>query len=442
GFRRGFTTRPRGLPEFYSAVKGAPQCLAAPRTCDVTRGVSADDKMRLVSFHLSHPDPDFLYKLTRFVYPAPPGTPWTDITSPLPGTGPYMISGYAYRASPWGKDHSYSFTDLVPNPHFIPWSFAAQPRGYPARIHWMHVPTFLAAVRAVIAGRADVLLLSDEPNDQGTGEGVRTQYPGQLVTVPQPGTFFDNMNTRAKPFTDPNVRRAVNYAVDRDALIRVVHRDAVPTCQMLPPNFPSYQWHCPYTREPHDGRYHGRDLATARRLVAQSGTRGIVVTVTGSVSDHAENRYIASVLGELGYRARLHEIPVGQDEYAYVNDPRNHVQISTQIGSWNADYPSAGNFYYTLYACSAIQPNSANNESNAGFCDKNIDRLADTATALQASDPGKARRMWTKVDARLTDSAPFIATYNENNTYFVSSRVHNLQVSTWDGPLLDQMWIR
>ena len=40
-----------------------PKCLASPRSCDLSRGIVVDDKSGTITFHLRHPDPDFLAKL-------------------------------------------------------------------------------------------------------------------------------------------------------------------------------------------------------------------------------------------------------------------------------------------------------------------------------------------------------------------------------------------
>ena len=83
------------------------------------------------------------------------------------------------------------------------------------------------------------------------------------------------------PFDDVRVRRALNLAVDRNAAVDAFGGPgtAVPACQMLPPGISGYVRYCPYTRDPSaSGRWKGPDLQRARRLVAGTRHRGMLVT--------------------------------------------------------------------------------------------------------------------------------------------------------------------
>ena len=79
-------------------------------------------------------------------------------------------------------------------------------------------------------------------------------------------------------------RQAVAYAVDRGRLVeRLGGEDlAAPACQLLPPNFPAYRRYCPHTLRPTEGgAWTAPDLERARKLVAESGTKGMRVDVLG-----------------------------------------------------------------------------------------------------------------------------------------------------------------
>src|SRR5262249_53069108 len=57
------------------------------------------------------------------------------------------------------------------------------------------------------------------------------------------------LNCELKPFDDPRVRQAMNYAVDKERLVRLVNGRAVPAAGVLPPGMPGYVRRDAY---PHD----------------------------------------------------------------------------------------------------------------------------------------------------------------------------------------------
>jgi peptide/nickel transport system substrate-binding protein len=237
-------------------------------------------------------------------------------------------------------------------------------------------------------------------------------------------------DTRVPPFNHVDARRAVNWAVDRRALVDLYGGPAiaVPTCQLLPPGFPGYSWYCPYTRGPHDGRYHGPDVIRARELVRRSGTAGTRVSVWQSPSVVVPPfcRYLVRVLRSIGYDAVLREAP--DNDYFY--DPRHHVQV--QSNGFAADYPVPSTFYDTMASCL----------NTWAFCDRALDRAAARAAKLQFSDPGAALRAWTRIDRTVTNLAVLVPGVTTYDWRFVSARVGNYTVNDVYGPVLSQLWVR
>ena len=229
---------------------------------DLRDSVVADDIAGTVSFHLSEPDPEFLSKLTGHVAaPVPAGAPDTTGTAALPGTGPYRVR----RFTPSSE------VVLERNPSFREWSPAAQPAGRPDRIVFSVGGNSDDAAADVLRGAADVVLGSPS---RPVLARLRTEHPGQLHFHTVPSVDWVGLNTRAAPFDDVRVRRALSLAVDRDAAVDVFGGPgtARATCQVLPPGTSGYVRYCPYTRRPAAaGRWQGPDLARARQLVA--GTR-------------------------------------------------------------------------------------------------------------------------------------------------------------------------
>ena len=328
---------------FFTGLVGADTCRSGS-PCDLSRGITVDDHARTVTFHLTAPDGDFLYKLTiPFTAPVLASVPAHDMGStPVPATGPYMIT----RDVP-GRE-----VDLGRNPEFRQWSAAAQPDGFPDRIVWWFGLTVPQEAAAIEAGHAD--WMADPPPDVAA---LVARYDRQVHINPLPGISYVAFNVTVPPFNDLRVRQAVSLAADRNQAVTALGGPgaAQPACQILPPGVPGYRPYCPFTVDPTaSGAWTGPDLAKARRLVAASHTRGMRVAVWAHQSDGPLGPYLVSVLRELGYRASLR---VAASEAAFdrnVNDTRRRVQAS--VGSWIVDYPSASDLFDQFFRCSAFPP--------------------------------------------------------------------------------------
>ncbi|MBA3737182.1 MAG: hypothetical protein H0W97_01290 [Actinobacteria bacterium] len=257
-FERGWPLNPVAHHDLYGRLVGAKACGKDPPTCDLSEGIVTDDASGTITFHLVAPDPEFLAKLTiPFAFPVPPSVPdEKQAVAGVPGTGPYMLKA--------------PMTDegltLVRNPHFSVWSTAARPDGYVDRIEWPFGVEPEAQVEAVAAGIAD---LARNPADaSGRLEDLFVRSPAQVHTSPAAWTFFAVLDTRVPPFDDVDVRRAMNFALDRHRIVEILGGVAAasPTCQQLPPNFPGYKPYCPYTLDPGpdgEGSWTGPDMEEA-----------------------------------------------------------------------------------------------------------------------------------------------------------------------------------
>ena len=253
---------------------------------------------------------------------------------------------------------------------------------------------------------------------------------------PRPNIQALFLNTRVPPFNRLDVRRAVNFAVDRAAATNAWGgpSNAEPTCQTLPPNFPGYRPYCPYTAgSTKRGKWSAPDLATARALVARSGTRGMKVTVWAWSLAKNFNPVAVRVLRSLGYRVSVRPVNGFNHYWAVVGDPRNRAQIGFD-GNWG-NYPAPASFLLSLFSCPALD--------SSEFCDPGLDRQMRKAQAEQVSDPTASRTLWQRVDREITDAAPWVPLVATKNVYFLSKRVGNYQYSpTAMGMLIDQLWVR
>jgi YVTN family beta-propeller protein len=414
---------------FLDGIVGANSCHSG-QPCNLDRGITVSDSADAVIFHLVGPDPDFLYKLTfEFTAPVPPGTPTHDVgTHPVPSTGPYMVDHYVP-----GRE-----VEFVRNPYFHMWSAAAEPAGVPDCIIWTFGASIPTEVTEIEKGQADWTY--DAVPDVA---GLIARYPTQVHVNPTLAFDYAAFNVRVAPFNDPRVRQAFSLAANRSQMVADLGgpNAAVPTCQFLPPGMPGYEPYCPFTVDPTaGGNWVGPDLAAARELVAESGTKGMRVVVWGHLWTEPISAFVVAVLRELGYRASM-VTRTDQVLSALVNNSRNDIQ-ATDAG-WVADYPAASDFFDVSFRCSSFRLNDPAATRNGDFfCDPAIDRLMDTADAEEATDPAEASATWARVDREVTDAAPWVPLVSLNWDDFLSARVSNYQYNPVFGVLLDQLSVR
>ena len=230
-FERQFTVP--GPTAFYSDIVGANKC--STKGCDLSKtGVIANNSAHTLTINLTQPDPEFMDQLSLpFAYAVPSGTSMKLTGNKVaPGTGPYM----------WKSYNPNQAAVLVRNPFFHVWSAVAQPAGYPNEIIEKYGLPVSDEVTEVQNGEADEVFDGDQiPSDQLT-QLNSPKYAGQIHVNTLTADWYFALNTRRAPFNNLQARQAINYAANRSAYVKIAGGPslAVPACQILPPNFPSY----------------------------------------------------------------------------------------------------------------------------------------------------------------------------------------------------------
>ena len=416
---------------FYSVIVGADKCLKDAKTCTLEGGVIGDEAAGTVTINLTRADAEIFDKLALpHAAIVPADSPTEDVGSnPLPGTGAYMISAY---------DPNKGMT-MSRNPHFKVWSEQAQPDGYPDVVQYDFGMTEEAQVTAVQNGEADWMF--DEPPADRLAE-MGTKNKEQVHVTPLTAWWYVPMNTRLAPFDNVKVRQAVNYAIDRKALVNLFGGPvlAAPVCQVLPPGFPGHEPYCPYTKNPGE-KWSAPDMEKAKQLVEESGTKGQKVTIIAE--DKAVSKsiavYLQSVMKELGYDADVKPISPNI-QFTYIQNTNNKVQMS--ITQWYQDYPAASDFLNILFGCASFTEGSDSSINISGFCDKDIDAKMQGALAQGVTDPEGANKVWAEIDKAVTDSAPAAALFTPKHLDFTSKRLGNFQFNSQYYFMVTQAWVQ
>jgi len=380
---------------FFSGIEGAEQ-FAKTKKGDIA-GIITDDNARTVEIKLTKPQGDFLHILaTIFAAFVPPNTPAKDqSTAGIPANGPYMIQSYTPNR----------IVNVVRNPKWE--SIDDIPDGNPDKITFNVVEEDSAALQSVIDGENNYNF-HPIPVDR-LGE-VQNQYAERLKVYTPANTYYYFMNTRLKPFDKLEVRQAVNYAVDRQAVVRLYGGLATPTQNVLPPTYPQFQ----------KLEMYQHDLAKAKQLVEQSGYKGMTVTVWGNSRETLQKpaAYLADVLNQIGFKAKLKII----DPSVYFTTIGNQrTKAQTGIANWFQDYPHPLNWFDTLLNGNRITEEHNNNYSNA-----NVAAINQKIEALkkEPETTDEVNQQWAQVDKMVAEQALWAPVVNRTFTDFFDTTMN------------------
>ncbi len=380
---------------FFTDIVGASR-FARTKKGDIP-GIVVDDAAGTIRFELVRPRADFENILaTIFAAPVPPGTPAIDqSTHPIAASGPYMITRYEPNRG----------FELARNPHFRPTPYV--PSGNPDTIDVSIVQDDTIALQRVIDGKADYDDHQVVPVDRLAS--LQSKYGARLRVATAATTYYFFMNTRTPPFDKLAVRQAVNDAIDRNALVRLLGGLAAPTENVLPPTYPSYRklWLYPY------------DLAKAKALIARSGASGARVTVWGFSGPLGQRpvAYLTDQLDKIGLKATL-KIVNPAIYFTAIGNQATKAQIG--VAGWTQDYPHPLDWFDVLLNGERITRVHNNNYSNANVpaINARIDRLK-----LEPTLTPKVNAEWAAVDRMAMRDALWAPFANPSFADFFSARV-------------------
>ncbi|WP_419728218.1 ABC transporter substrate-binding protein [Lichenicola sp.] len=421
---------------FYGGIVGADACLKDGPHCTLAGGVIGNEADRTITFHLTHPDAEFFDKLSfPHAYVLPADTPPRDLGNDAPpGTGPYRIVSY---------DPNHALI-AERNQYFKVWSSEAQPDAYADRIEYSFGLTDEAEVTATENGNSDYMY-DNVPLDRYGELGDR--FADQVHINDIFGTYYIAMNVNLPPFNNIKAREAVNYAVNRRAMQTFMGGPAAATvsCQNVPPGLPGFEPYCPYTKGADFAHpaavWKAPDLALAKRLVEESGTKGMHVTlvVPNRAIETAMGTTLQNTLRAIGYDADVKPIAFAI-QFTYIQNTNNKVQIS--LTDWNADYPAASDFLTALFGCENFHPGSDSSVNIAGYCSKPVEDVLNQAALTSVTDKKAGDALWAKADRMLMQDAPAAPLITWKKIELVSKRLGNFYTVNLYHMLFSQVWVQ
>ena len=326
------------------------------------------------------------------------------------GTGPYLFTQHTLNQK----------LILTRNPHYFNPAHAGHIRTLQADIGVNAETSFLRLQK----GQAD--LDGDFPTPIPPAEFLNVLndpvLSKRVIRQVQVATQFVSMNTRMKPFDNPLVRRAVNYAINKRLILRLVNGRGQITDNWLPPAMAGYGKASPYPY----------NQAMARKLLAQAGyPNGLSTTFySDNLSDDPRvSQAIVAQLDAVGIHAALKVLDANTWQ-ALVMTPGKAPMTWT---AWYQDFPDPNDFYEPILSCASAIPGTFN---LAYYCNSKVDMLAHQLKVTV--DQASRLKGYPELDRMVMADAPLAPVFNSVYYILPSSALHNFYLhNVWTLVLAD-----
>jgi ABC-type transport system substrate-binding protein len=240
------------------------------------------------------------------------------------------------------------------------------------------------------------------------------KYKDMIVEGGQLHTGYITMNVEMKPLDKVEVRQAINMAIDKNRIVKIINNRAVPANQPLPPSMPGY-----------DKAYSGYsyDPAKAKELLKKAGLEKGFTTELYVFNVDPNPRIAQAIqedLGKIGIKVKLKNLAQA-NVIAAGGKPKTAPMIWSGGMAWIADFPDPSNFYGPILGCAGATSGGWN---WSWYCNKEIDARAEKADSM--SDPAKAAEraaMWKTIFTDIMKDAPWVPVFNEQRFTMRSKRL-------------------
>ncbi|NTF45865.1 ABC transporter substrate-binding protein [Rhizobium rhizogenes] len=384
---------------FFGAIKGYDDMSVGK--ADTLPGIEAPDASTVV-FHLSRPDATFLHVLAiNFASVVPKEAVEAangDFGKKPVGSGTFVLKDWTIgQKLVFERNKDYFAKDV---PHVD--SFTVEVGQEP-----------LVALLRLQKGEVDIVGDGIPPAKfleiKNSPDGANMIVDGEQLH-----TGYITLNTRVKPFDNLKVREAVNMAVNKDRITRILNGRATPANQVLPPLMPGY-----------DKSFQGfaYDVKKAKALLAEAGYADGFSTVLYSTNTDPQPRIAQSIqqdLAAVGIKAEVRAL--AQANVISAGGTEGEAPMIWSGGmAWIADFPDPSNFYGPILGCSGAVPGGWN---WSWYCNKALDERAVAADSM--SDPAKVverQAAWGKIFTDIMADAPWVPVINERRVVAKSPRM-------------------
>jgi len=237
-------------------------------------------------------------------------------------------------------------------------------------------------------------------------------------------TYFYSVNCTKAPFKDAWVRRALDLAIDREAIARdLLKGSRDPWGRITPTGYPGYEGPRQVTYDP----------ARARDCLARAGYpggRGFPrFTILFNTSE--DHRRIAEAIQAMWKRELGIDVELQNQEWGSYMQATTSLHYDVARRSWIGDYLDPNSFLQLLV--------SGDGNNRCGFANARYDALMREAAATL--DPAKRFATLAAAESLALDQAPFLPIYHYSTSELVKPWVRGIYQTALDVHPLTHVWI-
>lgn len=310
---------------------------------------------------------------------------------------------------------------VLKNPHYFERDSQGDSLPYLDAVSVSFIPDKGAAYLDLLKGNFDFMsgLHSSYSDELLTPDGqLNPIYKDKLYLQRHPflktdylGFMVDDSLPESDPWKNVLVRKAVNYAVNREAMVRYLRNNVYTPGNggFIPKGMPGYSEKAGYNYQPDSVR------ALLNRAGYPSG-KGLPELRLSTTSDYVDIcEFVQHELGEFGIRVKVDVLPASVHRELSARG-----ELAFFRKSWLADYPDDENFMALFYS-----PNKAPKGPNyTHFSNPEFDILY--RKALETTDETVRKKYYLKMDSLVMAQAPIVPLYYDVVMRFVSIRVSGL----------------
>lgn len=266
------------------------------------------------------------------------------------------------------------------------------------------------------SGQLDIFDL-DNAREQIAAYMKSEKYKDQIVSKVTLGTSYLSVNEKLKPFDDVRVRKALQMAVDKKAILDALYEGTgVVADGLYPPGLVCYNKDLP--KIPYDKE-------AAKKLLAEAGyPNGFDMEIAQSSGDSKSltqcNEIIQSQLAEIGINVKINQM----DEASWY-DVRRTGKLPMYMSTWYGDYNDPDNFIYTFF--------SKDSTVTRSFNYYNQDAMKRINNARYMTDADARMKEYQDLEKQvMQDDAAMIPLFHLEKVRLVQPRVHGF-IPQWAG---------